>query len=171
MVSNDYNKEKRIIEAALFMSSQPLSLERLSEISGLDVKKAGHIVREISQEYKKRNAGIEIVNLSQRTYKLCAAYDIEEYVLNLASEKDLSPPEMKILSLVVYKQPITKAEIIKIRGNKAYHYLKKLGEMGLIASKKHGRTQIITTTQEFKKYFEINSAGIKKAAKQMDIKG
>ena len=68
---------------------------------------------------------------------------------------DMSDAMIKTLALVAYSQPVSQSEIVKTRGNRGYHYIKRLLELGFIQSRKQGRTKILTLTQKFYEYFQI----------------
>jgi hypothetical protein len=59
------------------------------------------------------------------------------------------------LSIIAYKQPITQAVVVKIRGNKAYEHVKHLLQVGLIKGKKRGHTLELNLDERFYDYFNI----------------
>ena len=75
--------------------------------------------------------------------------------MHLVPETDMPPAVLKTLALIAYSQPIKQSEIIKQRGNGAYKYIKKLKEAELIETHKSSRTKVITVTNKFKDYFQI----------------
>jgi segregation and condensation protein B len=67
----------------------------------------------------------------------------------------------RTLAIIAYKEPVSQSEIIKIQGNKAYTYLKRLQKMNLIKAEKNGRTKTLKLTQEFERYFGEEKEKIK----------
>jgi segregation and condensation protein B len=68
---------------------------------------------------------------------------------------------MRTLSIVVSKQPVKQSLIVRYQGNKAYGYIQALERKGLIKTEKFGRTKLITTTDDFERYFGKSSEEIK----------
>lgn len=151
--------KKKIVEAALFMSSEPMPLDRLSRISG--VHSLGHlkeIIEELQKDYSER--GINIIKTSDG-WMMNVKQDILPAVAHLTPYSDLAEGHKRTLALVAYKEPIKQADIIRIQGNKAYSYIKELSGKGLIKSEKVGHTKILSLTQEFERYFGEEKAKIR----------
>ncbi len=153
---------KALLEAALFVSDKPLSLERLSKVVGLgseeDIKR---LVEEIKQELNRDDRGIELVETPEG-FELRVKKDYREMVAKLAPFADLSDGMMRTLAIVAVKQPIKQSLIVKYQGNKAYGYVDGLEKKGLIKTEKAGRTKIVTTTPEFEKYFGKSTEELKR---------
>jgi segregation and condensation protein B len=151
---------KRVIEAALFMTPQPLKLEKLSKISGLgSLGKLREVLAELEKEYEGR--GVQVVSTSEG-WQMQVAPELMENVAHLTPYSDLSEGCKRTLALVVYKEPMPQSELIKIQGNKAYAYVKKLEKMGLIRTEKKGRTKLLHLTSEFEAYFGEQKEVVKK---------
>jgi segregation and condensation protein B len=153
------DKHKGLIEAALFMSSEPMSIGRLSKIIG--VSSLGYIkgtLLELRDEYESR--GIHLVETPD-------GWSFQVDRLHLHKVADLTPyadiPEgqKRTLALIAYKEPVTQSEVIKIQGNKTYAYIKSLASRGLIRTEKQGRTKVLSLTQEFERYFGAEKEKIK----------
>ncbi|MBN2042335.1 MAG: SMC-Scp complex subunit ScpB [Candidatus Aenigmarchaeota archaeon] len=150
---------KRLIEAALFMSSRPLDIKELSRITG--ISSLGHLeekLEDLAREYEKR--GIEILKTPEGWW-MQVQQDLLRKVSHLSKYSDLDDGHKRTLALVAYKEPIMQSEIIKTQGNKAYSYVKKLHKKGLIKAEKKGRTKVITLTSEFERYFGDQKEKIK----------
>lgn len=145
---------KAMVEAALFMASEPLSLERLSKITRSDSEQIKDILHELKNDLDSPDHGIHLVE-SQQGYQLRVKADFMQNVHGLTPYKDLSRGLLKVLALVAYKQPITQSEIVKVIGNRAYAYVKTLEEKGLIRTVKSGRTKALIATNEFLNYFGV----------------
>jgi segregation and condensation protein B len=125
---------KRILEAILFSSSRPLKLKvftkKLSIYSNEEIAQA---LLELTDEYRHQDRAIEIVNVSGG-YQMRTKIIFREWVAKFVKERDvgLTRPMLETLSLIAYKQPITKREIDMIRGVDSTRMIKQLLEKKLI---------------------------------------
>ncbi len=162
------DEKRRIIEAALFISDRPLTLDYLGKVSG--VNSLG-VVREtlekLQKDYEKRGMGI---TKTPSGWVMQVNQDLLNKVAHLTPYYDLSEGCKRTLALVVYKEPVKQSEIIKMQGNKAYSYIKSLTRRDLIKSEKMGHTKILKLTAEFERYFGEEKDRIKEQLKGM-IKG
>jgi len=151
--------KKEVIEAALFISSEPIPIDRLSKISG--IHSLGHlkeVLEDLQKDYSKK--GINIIKTNDG-WMMNVRQDILPTVAHLTPYSDLAEGQKRTLALVAYKEPVKQADIIKIQGNKAYTYIKDLVRRGLIKTEKVGHTKILSLTQEFERYFGEEKAKIK----------
>ena len=151
----DENTAKQIIEAALFAAGSAVTAETLMKISGLSKKEVMRLAADLKKEYEDRSSGIEIADLSGR-FVMQIKPEYAEKVKDVAP-KELTSPQLKTLSIIAYHQPITKAEVVEMRGSNAYDHINELYERGFIDMKPHGRTKMMTTTRLFAEYFGIGS--------------
>ncbi len=150
---------KRILEAALFISTKPLMLNELGKITG--IHSLGHVkqlLEELQRDYASR--GLEIVQTPEG-WMMQVKHDILPKVAHLTPYSDLSGGCRRTLAIIAYKEPVTQAEVIKIQGNKAYSYIKELIKRGLVKAEKRGHTKILTLTQEFERYFGESKEAIR----------
>lgn len=152
--------KKALIEAALFVASNPLSPEKLCEIAGISLKELEEILEEISSELQSIERGIELAKTPEG-YEFRVKPEYREKVAKLAPFSDLSDGMLRTLSIIVTKQPVKQSFIAKYQGNKAYGYIKALEKKGLIKTEKFGKTKIITTTEDFERYFGKSREEIK----------
>lgn len=146
------NEKKAIVEAALFVSENPLTLDKISKISGISTKDLNKIIEEIKKEFDTDSHGMELA-LTPEGYQFQVKDKFLDKVSSLTTYSDISKGGLRTLSIVALRQPITQSEIIKIQGNKAYNYIKSLEKKGLIRTEKAGRTKLVNTTKEFERYF------------------
>jgi segregation and condensation protein B len=146
------NEKKAIVEAALFVSENPLTLDKISKISGISTKDLNKIIEEIKKEFDTDSHGMELA-LTPEGYQFQVKDKFLDKVSSLTTYSDISKGGLRTLSIVALRQPITQSEIIKIQGNKAYNYIKSLEKKGLIRTEKAGRTKLINTSNEFERYF------------------
>ena len=155
---------KRLIEAALFMSSRPLTTEEISRITGIgSLGKIEERLEELRKEYEGR--GFEIVR-SPEGWVMEVRSEILPKVSHLARYSDLSGGHKRTLALIAYREPVKQSEIVRVQGNKAYAYIKFLLKKGLVKSEKEGRTRILTLTKEFERYFGEDKERIKEMLEQ-----
>lgn len=151
--------QKKLLEAALFISQRPLTLEELGKIVG--ISSLGHVknlIEELQKEYNDR--GIEII-ASKEGYSMQVRQEFLPRVAKLTPYSDLSEGCKRCLALVVYKEPVKQSDIIKIQGNKAYSYIKILERKGLVKTEKVGKTKVLKLTKEFERYFGEEKEKIK----------
>jgi len=160
--------QKALVEAALFVSETPVTVQKLSKICGISSTKViEEIIVEIKKEYDSESHGIQIV-LTGEGYQFQVKDGFLDKVSSLTTYSDVSKGELRTLSIVALRQPITQSEIIKIQGNKAYNYIKNLERRKLIRTEKKGRTKAINTTKEFERYFGKSLKEIKEKLKQVE---
>lgn len=153
--------KKALLEAALFVSEKPLSLERLSKIFDISQEEIKNLMEEMKRDFQKSERGIELVETPEG-FEFRVKPEYREKVSKLAPLADLSNGMLRSLAIIAVKQPIKQSTIVQIQGNKAYGYIKLLEEKGLIKSEKLGRTKLLRTTSEFEKYFGKSVEEVKK---------
>ncbi len=145
--------KKALIESALFMANEPLSLKEIVQIAG-DEKEAKAAMEEIKKELAGEERGIILIE-SKEGFQLRVKPEYVPAVRHLTPYQDLNKGLLRVLALVAYKQPITQSEIVKVIGNRAYEYVKNLEGRGLIRSVKQSRTKALIATKEFASYFGL----------------
>jgi len=147
---------KPLVESALFMTSDIISVHRLSRIFKVSPNFIQRVVDNLKEEYDDPNHGIHIFETSGG-YQMKVKPEYVQKVRGLTPYKDLSRGLLKVLALVAYKQPITQSQVVKVIGNRAYAYVKKLQQKGLIRTEKYGRSKALIATKEFANYFGLES--------------
>jgi segregation and condensation protein B len=159
-----------VVEALIFSSDDVLTAgEIIKAIKGIDGDDAQISLEEIDGCIDQLNDKYEAQNLSFRILRIANGYlfattgEYSKYVGYLSSEKSkrrLSQAALETLSIVAYKQPITKPEIESIRGVNSDYILNSLLEKSLITisgrAETVGRPLLYSTTTEFLKYFGLN---------------
>lgn len=152
-----------IIEALLFVWGDPLSIEDISRVLEIDKKVVKEIMSEMIDEFNYNRRGLQIVQINNK-YQLSTRKEHFDWIKKLCvpkRNKSLSSAALETLSIIGYKQPITKAEIEAIRGVKCDKALYTLIERNLIEEKgridKPGKPIIYGTTDEFLRYFGLKS--------------
>lgn len=124
---------KSQIESLLLVAGKPISLKEIANLVGQNVAEIQKEINSLTEEYKDR--GLRIIKKGEK-YILASAQENGELVAKFLNEElryDLSPAAMETLAIVVYKQPITRAEIESIRGTDCSRILRVLMIRGLIA--------------------------------------
>ncbi len=144
--------KKAKIEAALFVSNEPLDLDKLSKFVGGDVYEAERIVNELMDECNDSGSGIELVK-TPKGYEYRVKQEYRDNVVDIAPLSDLTEGMLRTLAIITAKEPIKQSTIVKYQGNKVYNYIKKLEEKGLIKTEKYKRTKLVRTSSGFERYF------------------
>ena len=115
------------------------------------------------EKYNTKDRGIHIVEL-ENAYQMCTKQEYYDYLVNIAMQPKkavLTDVMMETLSIIAYKQPVTKQEIDKIRGVKSDHAVNKLVEYNLVQELGRldapGRPIVFGTTEEFLWNFGVDS--------------
>lgn len=156
-----------LVEAALFMANEPITIEDLAKILKISPEQVGQIIHQLKEELTSSGHGIHLLE-SSAGWQIRVKPEYVQSVRHLTPYQELSRGLLRVLALVAYKQPITQSEIVKVIGNRAYEYVKRLEERGLIRTTKFGRTKALIATKEFANYFGIESPeDIKRFFKEM----
>lgn len=156
-------KIRSIIESLLFIHGESLSANELREIiePSLHLSTIKKCISELIDQYSSSACGITIIQMDDR-YQMGTNTDNTDYVNKLLSprkKKSLSIAAMETLTIIAYKQPITKIEVEDIRGVKSDAVFATLLDNNLIISagkaKRIGNPKLYKTTEEFLKLFRI----------------
>lgn len=152
-----------VVEAILFTMGESVEIERLAAAVEHDEDTVRKIIRSMMARYDKEDRGLQIIELDG-SFQLCTKPEMYEYLIKIAhipKKHVLSDVLLETLSIIAYKQPITRLEIEKIRGVSCTHSVNKLVEYGLICEAGRldvpGRPITFATTEEFLRYFGIES--------------
>lgn len=160
----DKKKIKGIIEAILFTMGRAVPLEQLTAVLEMDREPLRELLLEMKEEYNKEEArGICLIELDD-SWQICTKIETYDYVRKLVSQpkkRSLTDVMLETLSIIAYKQPVTKMEIEKIRGVKSDHAVNRLVEYNLVYEAGRldapGRPALFATTEEFLRRFGIGS--------------
>jgi segregation and condensation protein B len=157
------DKYSALIEAILFCENDVVRFEKIIKITGLEREKITEIVAELMIEYNKENHGIMISEVADGyTFQLKREIipDIKEFY-QIKNENKLSKSILTVLSIIAYKQPVTKAEVEQFKGSAADTAIKRLLELNLIKitgrKEAFGKPLLYGTTDDFLKYFNLKS--------------
>ena len=128
------NDIKEIIKALLFAWGDPLDIKTISDICELDIEEIESAMDDLRSEMDSSNDGLKIIRMNS-SYQLISRDIYFDYVKKLLSEKpknNLSNASIETLSIIAYKQPVTKMQIEKIRSVKSDGPVNTLLDRGLI---------------------------------------
>lgn len=159
----DIKEIKSVIESLLFVAGDAISLKELSHVLSIDEGTVRRIINQMMDLYNEENRGIQIIEVNN-SYQFCTRPDHYEYIERLVkpqTRQGLSQAALETLSIVAYKQPITKAQIDSIRGVKSESSITRLQEKELIFEAGRldspGRPMIYCTTDNFLKLFGLKN--------------
>jgi len=162
-VSKNIYKEASLVEAILYLEGEPIDEDAISRISGLSMDDVAAALVNLSERYSAEGCGLELSRVSGRIMLAAKReyWEILKERYGKKSEGKISRAAMETLAIVAYSQPVTRAEIEKIRGVNADNMIRLLMEKTLVreAGKKDipGKPVTYGTTKEFLKLFSLNS--------------
>ncbi|HUK57020.1 MAG TPA: SMC-Scp complex subunit ScpB [Nitrospiria bacterium] len=151
-----------VLEAVLFVSGEPMSVEDLSEVlEGTDPDRIRRALDRLKQSYESAGRGLQIAEVAGG-YQIATRAECAPWIRSLEKIKTaarLSHSGLETLAIVAYKQPVTRGEIEAIRGVDSAYVLKTLLERRIvkIAGRREGlgRPMLYGTTREFLQYFGL----------------
>lgn len=159
----EIKKLQGVIEAILFTMGESVELERIAAAIEHDEETTRKFINGLMDQYAEEGRGIRIIELD-RSYQMCTKKEMYEYLIRIAKQPKryvLTDVLLETLSIIAYKQPVTKLEIEKIRGVKSDHAVNKLVEYGLVEEVGRldapGRPLLFGTTEEFLRRFSVQS--------------
>ena len=159
----DLSNECELIEAVLFLESDPVEIRALSKITDLPLDIIEKALKLLESRYNEAGSGLELIQFAGG-YMLSPKNRLWDYLKDRYGQKNdkrLSKAAMETLSIIAYSQPITRSEIENIRGVSADNMIRLLSEKKLIrpVGKKDvpGRPVQYGTTRDFLKIFGLSS--------------
>jgi segregation and condensation protein B len=153
------NKLKSIIESLLFISTKPLSIRKLAELTQAEKQEVEEAVENLIQEYNSQEKGIQIVRHSEKVQMVTHPKNARIIQAFLKDEMtgELTKPGLETLTIVAYRGPITKAELEQIRGVNCSLILRNLMIKGLIEAKEDRQAMVTryNVTFEFLRYLGL----------------
>lgn len=147
-------RDLALLEAALYVAGRPLDLKILcSVLRTRSVAKVKRLTKILSEEYKARDTALEVLELADERFVLQLRPEFTPQVRRLAIRPLLSTGPLKTLSYIAFRQPISQAHVIAVRGSHAYGHVKQLEELRLIVRERVKRSSVIRTTEFFADYF------------------
>ena len=162
-VSSDKAALKAALEAILFSMGDSIDAESIAQALEVEEEQIRTVLNEMEQEYEDPSHGIRIIRLEGR-YQLATKKEQYPALISLVRQPrkiNLSDVVMETLSIIAYKQPVTRSQIEKIRGVSCDHAINRLLEYGLICEAGRldapGRPILFGSTEEFLRHFGTDS--------------
>jgi segregation and condensation protein B len=156
LVSSESSQLRAVLEAVVYITEEPLSLAQIASALNQPRERVQTLLDELVAEYDKPEHGVtmrEVAGGYKMTTKPEHHETVRNFVRSLKPPLKLSLPALETLAVIAYKQPVTKPEIMEIRGVQGAGVLKTLLERKLIAEA--GRKNVIgkpilyKTTRDF----------------------
>ncbi len=152
-----------IVEAILFTMGDSVELDKIADALELGTDETKAVIEKLMKKYDSPKTGMKIIELDG-AYQMCTKSEMYEYLIRIAKQPKkhvLTDVLLETLSIIAYKQPITKIEIEKIRGVSCDHAINKLVEYNLVKELGRldapGRPLLFGTTEEFLRSFGVQS--------------
>ncbi|MDL2258467.1 SMC-Scp complex subunit ScpB [Eubacteriales bacterium OttesenSCG-928-K08] len=149
------------IECMLFVAGDPVALLEIERVLNISAQQTRELLNKLQNDYKQNNRGI-LLCVTDTTAQLCSNPEYSEYVEQLlqpAEKKTFSQSLLETLSVVAYRQPVTRADIEAVRGVRCEYAVSQLVKMNMIQSMGRkevvGRPVLYGTTDAFLRHFGI----------------
>lgn len=155
---------KGAVEALLFVSEKPVTVDQLKEaVAGSGVVEVKAVLAQLQHEYDNSPRGMTVVEIAggwQMLSSLSFAEYIREFYKTRHKEK-LSRAALECLAIIAYKQPVSRTDVELVRGVNSDGTVMHLLNKGLIkiAGRKEvpGRPYVYGTTNQFLEYFGLRA--------------
>ena len=156
-------KTEAAIEAILFTMGESVEAEKIAVAIEHDVDTTVKIIHNMMDKYENEDRGIKIIEL-EGSFQLCTKEEYYDNLIRICSQPrryTLTDAALETLSIIAYKQPVTKIEIEKIRGVNSDRSVNKLVELELVKEVGRldapGRPMLFGTTEEFLRTYGVGS--------------
>lgn len=159
----EIKKLQAAVEAILFTMGDSVELDKIAAAIEHDEETTKKIVHSLMDRCEEEDRGVRIIEL-ENSFQMCTKKEAYEYLIRVAKQPRryvLTDVLLETLSIIAYRQPVTRLEIEKIRGVKSDHAVNKLVEYGLVEETGRldapGRPLLFGTTEEFLRRFNVQS--------------
>ena len=153
-------KAEAVIEAVLFTMGESVEISRLADVIEEDVKTTKDILKQMETRYAREDRGITLTYFDNAV-QLCTKENMYEYLIKVTKASTLTDTVLETLSIIAYKQPVTRVEVERVRGVNCDHAINKLLEYDLITELGRldapGRPLLFGTTEQFLRCFGVRS--------------
>ena len=140
-----------------------MDLTKIAAAVGHDTDTTRKLIHRMMDKYEAEDRGVRIIELED-AFQMCTKKEMYEYLIRVAKQPKkyvLTDVLLETLSIIAYKQPVTKLEVEKIRGVKSDHAVNKLVEYNLVCERGRldapGKPILFGTTEEFLRRFSVQS--------------
>ena len=156
-------RAEAVLEAVLFAMGESVEISRLAEVIEEDVRTTKEILGGMEERYGREDRGITLTRF-ENAVQLCTKSDMYEYLVRIAKtpkKLSLTDAVLETLSIIAYKQPVTRMDIERVRGVSCDHAINKLLEYDLIRELGRldapGRPLLFGTTEQFLRCFGVEN--------------
>lgn len=156
-------QQEAAIEAVLFAMGESVEIGKLAEVIEEEEDTARQIINEMKEKWEKEGRGVAIAQFED-SFQMCTRGDMYEYLIKVAGTPRkyvLTDTLLETLSIIAYKQPVTKLDIERIRGVNCDHAVNRLVEFELVTELGRmdapGRPLLFGTTEQFLRSFGVKS--------------
>lgn len=156
-------KQENVVEAVLFTMGKSVEIRQLAAALDCEEHEAKVAADRLKARYEQEDRAMQIIEL-ENAYQMCTKAEYYEQLIKVAKtpkKQALTESVLETLSIVAYKQPVTRTEIDSIRGVSCEYALNKLIEYGLVYEAGRldtlGHPALFATTEEFLRRFGIGS--------------
>lgn len=158
------SRYEAMIEGILFTMGESVETERIAGAIELPVEETETRIRALAKRYEEEERGMRLICLNDNAWQMCTDSSLYDCLIRIAKQpkkRVLTDVTLETLSIIAYKQPVTKAEIEKIRGVSSDHAVNRLVEYGLVEEVGRldapGKPMLFGTTEEFLRSFGVSS--------------
>ena len=158
-------RAEAVLEAVLFTMGESVEISRLADVIEEDVRTTKEILKGMEERYGREDRGITLTRF-ENAVQLCTKSDMYEYLVRIAKtpkKLSLTDTVLETLSIIAYKQPVTRVEVERVRGVNCDHAINKLLEYDLITELGRldapGRPLLFGTTEQFLRCFGVGRHG------------
>lgn len=151
------------IEAILFASGDAISISRLANALNISSDEVESALNELSKHYNSQNSGLTLLRINDKA-QLCSRPDYADVIRRAIENRkppQLSHAALEVLTIIAYRQPVTRAYVEQLRGVDSGGTISNLIEKGLITEAGRldviGRPILYKTTDVFLRTFSISS--------------
>lgn len=151
------------VEAILFTMGSSVGLAELAGAIGQDEETAKKLIHRMMDKYDAQDRGVRIIELDG-AFQMCTKPEMYEYIIRLTHQPKkhvMTDVMLETLSIIAYKQPVTRAVVEQIRGVNSDHAINRLIEYNLVCEAGRldapGRPILFGTTEEFLRTFGLKS--------------
>lgn len=151
-----------VIEAIMFAYGDPISVEKLSEASGIDEETTVKLIDQLERNYNVSESGLRIIRINNG-FQIATRQEYADYIkkaLETRRQAPLSQAAMETLAIIAYNQPVTKSFVEQVRGIDSSSVVNTLVERGLLEEAGRlelpGRPIAYKTTDNFLRCFGIS---------------
>lgn len=157
------NELSCLLEGILFASGEPVYEAKLMQVLGITADQLHRLAENLADSYDAEKRGFQLIRL-QDSYQMVSRPDYADTIrraLETRRAPGLSAAALEVLSIVAYRQPVTRAYIEQLRGVDSSNTVLTLLDKGLIEGCGRldvpGRPMIYRTTQAFLRAFSISA--------------